>query len=186
METVAVYSESKLKTYGFKVVSDLSLLAWVIGSDQLTTYGLRFQELGERGFRFRMVAASESGSSRIKIHLIVDRGKEAGVKDHFRAMLPRDLEGEETTRSMSPVELIFFHGPHYGDRYGIADIVFSVLARESIPVILSACSGSSIYLVLPYQKARHAVTILSESIEIPRKIRSNLKDPREKDAHDRP
>ncbi len=186
METVAVYCESKLRTYGFKEVSDLSLLSWVVDAGQIAACGLRFQELGEKGFRFRMVAARESRNGKIKIDLLLDREMEGEIMDHFRAILDQKPERDETVRSISPVEMIFFHGPHYGDRYGIADLVFSALERESVPFILAACSGSSIYLVLPYQKARHAVTILSESIEIPREIGSNLKDPREKDTHDRP
>ena len=184
METVAVYCESKLRTYGFKVVSDLSLLSWVVGSDQLTTCGIMFQELGEKGFRFRMVAAHESGNDKIKIDLLLDRQMEEAVMDHFPMMLGQEPENDETVRSVSPVELIFFHGPHYGDRYGIADLVFSALERESVSVILAACSGSSIYLVLPYQEARHAITILSELVEIPREIGTDLRDPREKDGHD--
>jgi aspartokinase len=184
VETVAVYCESKLKTYGFKVVSDLSLLSWVVGSDQITKFGLRFQELGEKGFRFRMIAAHESGNGRIKIDLLLDRETEEAVMDHFPVMLDQDPKSDETVRSVSPVEIIFFHGPHYGDRYGIADLVLSALERESVPVILATCSGSSIYLVLPYQEARHAVTILSELIEIPREIGTDLRDPREKGGHD--
>ena len=186
METVAVYCESKLRTYGFKEVSDLSLLSWVVDAGQIAACGLRFQELGEKGFRFRMVAARESGNGKIKIDLLLDREMEKAVMDHFRVMLDQEPESDETARSVSPVEMILFHGPHYGDRYGIADLVFSALERESVPVILAACSGSSIYLVLPHQKARHAVTILSALIEIPREIGIDLRDPREKDTHDRP
>ena len=185
METVAVYCESKLKTYGFKEVPDLSLLSWVVDVGQIAACGLRFQELGEKGFRFRMVAARESGNGEIKIALLLDREMEEVAMDHFRTMLDQGSESNETVRSVSPVEMIFFHGPHYGDRYGIADLVFSALKRDSVPVILAACSGSSIYLVLPYHEARHARSVLSKSVEIPREIGTDLRDPREKDADDR-
>lgn len=186
METVAVYCESKLRTYGFKVVPDLTLLSWAVDAGQIAACGLGFQALGEKGFRFRMVAARESRNGKIKIDLLLDREMEEAVIDYFRGMFDQEPESDETIRSVSPVEMIFFHGPHYGDRYGIADLVFSALARESVPVIMSACSASSIYLVLPYKKARHAVRVLSGAIEIPREIRSDRKDPREMVTHDRP
>ncbi len=117
METVAVYRESKLRTYGFKEVSDLSLLSLVVDAGQIAACGLRFQELGEKGFRFRMVAARESGNGKLRIDLLLDREMERAVMDHFRVMLDQGPETEETVRSVSPVEMVFFHGPHDGDRY---------------------------------------------------------------------
>ena len=185
METVAVYCESKLKTYGFKIVYDLSLLWWTIDEDQIAACGLRFQQLGEKGFCFRMVAAGQLENGGLKINLLLDREMKKAVMDHFRVVPVLDPESSEPVRSISPVEMIFFHGPHYGDRYGIADLVFNALEREAVPVILAACSASSIYLVLPHQKARRAYNVLSESIEIPQEITTDLRDPREKCIHDR-
>lgn len=184
METVAVYCEPKLRTYGFKKVTDLSLLSWATGSSQTAACGLMFQKLGETGLRFRLVAAQGSGNRGITIHLLLDRGMEAAVQGRLQGIWGRAPESEQDIRCLSPVEMLFFHGPHYGDRYGIADLVLCVLARESVPIVLSACSASSIYLVFPDKEAQHVVAVLSEAIEIPKEIGTHGKDPREKAIHD--
>jgi len=184
LETVAVYCEPKLKTYGFKKVTDLSLLSWVADAKRTAACGQVFRKLGSAGLKFRLVMAQGSENKRITIHLLIDSGKEAAVRRQIEDMSERIPENDEGIHWVSPVEMLFFHGPHYGDRYGIADLVFGVLARESIPVILWACSASSIYLVLPHKAAQHAVAVLSEAIEIPTDVRTHCRDPREKAIHD--
>jgi len=184
LETVAVYCEPKLRTYGFKKVTDLSLLSWTAGPNQTAACGLMFQKLGETGLRFRLVVAHGSENRGITIHLLLDRGMEAVAQGRLQGIWGRPPESDQAIHCLSPVEMLFFHGPHYGDRYGIADLVFGVLAHESIPVVLSACSASSIYLVLPHKEAQHAVAVLSEAIEIPKEIGTRGKDPREKTIHD--
>jgi hypothetical protein len=75
--------------------------------------------------------------------------------------------GRETTavglegRFTEPVDLLHFRGPHFGDRYGILASALSALERGGVPVWTSACSASSIYLVLPpgsTPRAREALT----------------------------
>jgi len=184
LETVAVYCEPKLKTYGFKKATDLSLLSWVADAKWTAACGQIFRKLGASGLKFRLVTARGSENGRITIHLLIDSGMETAVRSQFEHMSEPILENDEGIHWVSPVEMLFFHGPHYGDRYGIVDLVFGVLERESIPVILWACSASSIYLVLPHKTAQHAVAVLSEAIEIPTDVRTHCKDPREKAIHD--
>ncbi|MBN2034323.1 MAG: hypothetical protein JW836_13705 [Deltaproteobacteria bacterium] len=78
------------------------------------------------------------------------------------------LGGDEITRRVIPVELVFFHGPHFGDRYGIAEAAFRALTDNGIKAFASACSGSCIYLVLAEGESEGAVQFLSGTFEIPR------------------
>ena len=185
METIAVYSESRLKTYGFKTMTGLSLLSWPVDARQMADCGLMLQELGETGGRFHMVAMSRGEHGVLRVHLLLEAGQDAAIQDRLGELYGRPDDADAPLHSASPVEMVFFHGPHYGDRYGIADLVLGVLAREAVPILLSACSASSIYLVFPPNAAAHAISVLSEAIEIPRAIGIRRRDPREEAAHDR-
>ena len=61
------------------------------------------------------------------------------------------------------------YGPHFGDRYGIADSVFRTLTANSVPILAAGCSGSAVYLVLPQGRAQDARQFLSEAFEVPPK-----------------
>jgi aspartokinase len=77
------------------------------------------------------------------------------------------LSGEGTVRVL-PVEVVYFYGPHFGDRYGIAEAALKVLTESGIRATASACSGSCVYLVLPEGQSEEAVRALSRTFEIPR------------------
>jgi len=51
-------------------------------------------------------------------------------------------------RYLYPVGILFFHGPHFGDMYGIADAAFSSLLKAGIKIISSGCSSASVFLVI--------------------------------------
>jgi aspartokinase len=65
------------------------------------------------------------------------------------------------------VELIYFQGPHFGDRYGIADAAFGALFAADVPVLAAACTAASIYIALPKDTAGRACKALSESFVVP-------------------
>jgi aspartokinase len=76
-------------------------------------------------------------------------------------------EPRESIHVTSPVGLIYFQGPHFGDRYGIADSAFRTLSRRAIPILAAGCSASSIYLVLPAERIKQGRTLLAKAFELP-------------------
>ena len=65
----------------------------------------------------------------------------------------------------SPVELIYFQGPHFGDRYGIADAAFRALAGQE--VLAAGFSGASVYIVVADKQAQATIECLSEAFITP-------------------
>ena len=63
--------------------------------------------------------------------------------------------------------MISFQGPHFGDRYGIADTAFKALARQGVPILITVCSGAALYIVLPENKLHEARPLLAEAFEVP-------------------
>lgn len=167
LQTMAVYWEPKIKTYGFQVGTDLSLIEFTFPAHQLSSCGLMIYELGQLPTGFHLVASHTSADGTCRIFLLIQRHSEGRVLDYMGRIGGSELK--EAILVTSPVDLIHFQGPHYGDRYGIATAVFEALASVSVPVLLAACSQSCVYLVLPEAKAREAEVRLREVFEVPAK-----------------
>ena len=65
------------------------------------------------------------------------------------------------------MELISFQGPHFGDRYGIADTAFKALDGQKVPVLITVFAGAAVYIVLPEKKLQDARPLLMEAFEVP-------------------
>jgi aspartokinase len=72
-----------------------------------------------------------------------------------------------SVRVRQPVDVLFFHGPHFQDRYGIAEAAFRTVNRQRISLHAAGCTGTSIYLVLDGGKGPLAKEMLSESFTVP-------------------
>lgn len=166
METIAVYWEPRVKTYGFNEVTDLSLLELILEPEQMAEISFRLQELGNFGISFFLVLAQNFGDQRLWLYLLAKYQWE----EKIMAQLLQVLGGDpgESIRVTAPVGLIYFQGPHFGDRHGIADSAFGALAKEAIPVLAAGCSASSIYLVLPEERLGEGGKLLAEAFELPR------------------
>jgi len=165
MQTIAVYWEPRIKTYGFQSATDLSLVEVKLPVQRITSMGLAIYELGEVPVGFQLVAAKTSGDETCKIYLLIRRHWETQALERVRM-----VEGVETKDGVfvaSPLEFLHFQGPHYGDRYGIAEAAFKALAFGSVPVLLAACSQSCVCLVLPETRLREAETCLAEVFQVP-------------------
>ncbi len=147
METRSSYHESIVKTYGFKVTADLSLAELEISSARLIDWAECFQEMGRSGVPFEMVLVQSEGDETLRVLLICSRKWEKTVISRL-ATVVREEAGERLAGG-SPVELLNFFGPHFGDRPGIAEAVFRQLNQHHMDVIASGFSAASVYLVLP-------------------------------------
>ena len=163
METIAVYWEPVIKTYGFRKKSNLSLIRLSMPEDLLPDCGLRLRKLNEKGIEYEFTKMTASTPSGIDLFLLIDRQWENHVTDAFSKF------SENTgLEAVSPVDLVFFQGPHFGDRYGIADAAFNALLSREIYFLLASCSGASIYLVFPDGIGAKAVSALNETFQTPK------------------
>jgi aspartokinase len=160
METIAVYWEPRIKTYGFQRLTDLALIEFSYPFHEIKSLGeiLSQDELQNMKPRF-MIAQESDGEVSFIFCLPVEEGKD------FHKSLEKNLR-PITHRYIYPVGIIFFHGPHFGDRYGIADATFSTLSNADIEVIASGCSSSSVFLVLVQDDIDKAEEVLGETFEV--------------------
>jgi hypothetical protein len=164
VETIAFYWEPIIRIYGFCSAMGLSLITLDIPASRMADLGQKFHRVGSGGGAFRAVFA-QSGDMRFHVYLLVDREQVKTVGSRIET----DLGGIDTVSiaTLAPVDLIYFNGPHFGDRYGIADAVFYSLDAHSVPVLVSGFSGSVVYIVVPGGCGQTAETSLGEVFTVP-------------------
>ena len=165
METIAVYWEPKPKIYGFKEVVDLSLLNIKIKPEKMAQWGLWFLKLANHDIGFHLSITKYSNRQELRLYILLEKFWMDRVLFHIDKRM--DLEPEKDFHLTSPVELISFQGPHFGDRYGIAHTAFKALDDQGIPILIAACSGAAVYIVLPEKKLQKARSLLAEAFELP-------------------
>jgi aspartokinase len=145
-------------------MTGLSLLRMTVRQAEMESLGQAFCRLGEDGASFLLVFSLRRGQA-LEVCLVVT-AERAGM---IQKRVEECLAGTDTpVRPGLPSEMVFFQGPHFGDRYGILEAAVRGLAARRVKMTAAACSGACIYIVLPEGKSEEAVAALSEVFEIPR------------------
>jgi aspartokinase len=164
VETIAVYWENKVKTYGFQIERELSLFQLSLSPHEMASLGMEMCN-DSSGIRFSWVLCQPSSNQRLDVYVLLNR-KWAPCMQNLveRSRENRmDLDLEVT----SPVEMVSFHGPHFGDRYGIADTALGTLEKKGLPILAAGCSGASVYIIVPEQRSAETKHILSDVFDTP-------------------
>lgn len=125
----------------------------------------RLMELESALKRFELVTCHDAGADRMKLSVVI----EPSGRDTLLNLMNDWFDGEQSTRFMmeDQVDMVFLHGPHFQDRFGIADTAFSALANNNIRIMLSGCAGTSMYLVFAGGEGSAAMKILTDTFLIP-------------------
>ncbi|MBS3732624.1 MAG: hypothetical protein KGY42_06925 [Desulfobacterales bacterium] len=164
-ETVARYVESRIKTYGIQVYTGLTLCSLRLRAEALEKWS---RAMSEKGYRFFYACAAPMDNERLELEILLDAG-DPGTRsfdiDAYALSADSDLQNPMTVYENA--EMICFHGPHFGDRYGIADKALGRIAQAGVPVWLAGCVGATVSIVLPPDTAEKAAKALSAVFEMP-------------------
>jgi len=160
METIAVYWESRIKTYGFQRIPRLALIELSCPINSIKPMGEVFTRNDMQDLKAPFIAAQESDRGLSFVFCLPEKEGTA-----FHAFLEQ-TNMPTSHRYIYPVGIIFFHGPHFGDRYGIAETTFSAISKEGIEVIASGCAASSVYLILAQDDLDRAEQVLTKTFEV--------------------
>jgi len=160
METIAVYWESRIKTYGFQRIPELALIELSCPISVIKALGDILTSHDMQGLRASFILAQGSDRELSFVFCLPER-EGMGFHAHL------EQTGMPTShRYIYPVGIIFFHGPHFGDRYGIAETTFSAISKEGIEIIASGCAASSVYLILAQDDLDRAEQVLTKTFEV--------------------
>ena len=160
METIAVYWEQPIKTYGFQKVTDLVLVEFSYPLKEITSLGRTLSQDALQKVKAEFIIVQEFGES-ISITLCLS---EKEYRDFWVSVA--EAPGLTPCEYTYPVGIIYFHGPHFGDRYGIAEATFSALSQADIEIVASGCSASSVFVVLAQDDIARAENVLSDAFEV--------------------
>jgi hypothetical protein len=169
METIAVYWEETIRTYGFNLLEGQTLCQMSMSPNEVVSWGRSLQRIAEAQALFRLVWARMENPSHIKFSLLCDDDHWEKVRTYLENL--NDCEIDSGAWTLSQVDTIFFQGPHFGDRYGIMDFTYKALAKRQIPLEGAICSVASIYLLTTRGLGEDAKKCLSDAFEIPKEKR---------------
>ncbi|MCP4718013.1 MAG: hypothetical protein GY860_01035 [Desulfobacteraceae bacterium] len=166
-ETSATYVEEKIKTYGIQMVADLSMFEISLNPNEYDHFeicGNGFQTLAMAGKKFYFTFAMTPSKDLCHLFCLTDPVTSQDSRSFFSQV--QQVGGMDICRPVS-VDLICFHGPHFGDRYGIFNTAMACLKAGSIKVLTAGCTGASICIVLPAGQGEKAVPALAKGFETP-------------------
>jgi len=157
METIAIYWEPVIKTYGIIERTGLSLVSLALDSTRSDPAIIDYLDAARTRDNVKIVFASGATDEGLRVNILLDG----------EAALPGDGDSPPGLRVDAPVELVYFQGPHFGDRYGIAQAALDALADANIALRSMVCAGASVYLVVPEGQAGAAGKALTKAFAVP-------------------
>ena len=157
-EVVAAYQEKVIKIYHLIELADLDL--WCVSiptSMVLENLGAALMALGRQGLRIPFLVALPGAEDRF-----VCTFSTASERQEEVARL-LDTHISVNSQRLSPVAALFFHGPHFGDRYGIVDTLMQALERVQVEPLALSCTVSSISVMLKNENLVPAMAELSQT-----------------------
>jgi hypothetical protein len=177
-KVVATYQEKIPKVYWIIPQPDLDLWGMSIATaDILEGFAAALMEIKDLGLAIPFLVAlpglggqefilsfstarRQPGTHRLAAAASGDHGSEVRrlLKNHLPELRPMRL---------TPVAGIFLHGPHFGDRYGIAHTLVAALDQAHISLLALSCTISSISLIIRQHELAAAQVILGNSFAAP-------------------
>lgn len=168
-KVVATYQEKVIKVYWIVPQSDLDLWGLVVPSGAILA-GLAdaLADLGGLGLTIPfLVAIPGLGTKEFIISFSTTRHPSADDQgSDVRRILSKHLPDTRPLR-LTPVAGIFLHGPHFGDRYGIAHTLLEALEKAHITLLALSCTISSISLIIRQHELAATLLVLGDTFEAP-------------------
>lgn len=165
-QVVASYQEKVIKVYWIVPQPDLDLWSMTVSSTEiLAGFADNLMDLAALGLKIPFLVALPGLEGKEFILSFCTAGPpERGAE--IRRSLTKNLPGLRPMR-LTPVAGIFLHGPHFGDRYGIAHTLAEALEQAHISLLALSCTISSISLIIRQHQLAAAQLVLGRTFAAP-------------------
>ncbi len=163
-ETSAAYEEAKIKTYGIMVRDRLTLFSLHIGPSMVEKIASELAQAVSSSDTFSFSAAHTTLQGHLDWSFLC-ADPDGKIRTFLSDGLPARASGSTDIRT--EMALVSIQGPHYGDRYGIANRTLCALANADIPVRIAGFTGACIFLVMDQDQTGPAEKSLAEVFEKP-------------------
>lgn len=163
VETAAVYWEPVIKIYGSSIKKDLLITTAHVPESRLSKLGTQLQAVGNGRGVFEMALMQRIDDKTYKVGLLYEKRRVEAYRGLFNPSVALFSAIEHRN-----AELLYLHGPHFHDRYGVASAALSNLQKEECALFAVGCSGTSIYLITPEKKAQCSADALEKIFIVPK------------------
>ena len=164
VETIAKYWEPIIKIYGSNLKTGLQALSITFAVDQLLpVVSILSGAKGLENFKMMGLSSPETGVYHLLLLFMPSGGELLDANMNKKMSELTEVKVSE----QSALEVLYFHGPHFQDRYGVASAVVGALKKASVEFLCLNCSGTSIYLVMQKNIGSQAQKALEKVLVVP-------------------
>jgi aspartokinase len=157
---IASYQEKVIRIYDIVQQGELDLWSLVAEQRGLATVGEALMDLGRLGIRMPFVIGLLSPEKRLVFNFCFPGDQEAQIREIFSSHLGRTVLARH-----SQVAALYIHGPHFGDRYGIALTLVKALESSGLSLLALGCTVSSISVIIREEDLTAAVQTLEATFQ---------------------
>jgi len=161
-EIICSYEEQVIKIYGVASQPDLDFWHMALPFSQLSRVGDALISFAGQGFKLPFLV----GQSGPEMSLLMGFCLASGHREQIRRILASHLPGVNLSRDDS-VTVVSLHGPHFGDRYGIAYALVKTLHDAAVQALAISCAVSSISLVVLTSELERALQAIESVFAVP-------------------
>jgi aspartokinase len=165
-EVVASYQEKKPKVYALEWYGEQILVQAKLSFADLAVIGEIFAELAPLKALLTFFALSPEYDTDLYSLLFC---LPASAVNHAE-FIDKRLSTKAKIH-LKPVAFFSMNGPHFGDRYGIAENLYSALIQSGVQVLGLNCSIASVSGIVAAEQIQMAIRAIKVSFDVPTIIR---------------
>lgn len=155
------FHEEIITIYDFEYRAGLDLWRAKLPLGKLRDFAAFLSSLDSSGLRMPfLVSASPSGEENISFSFLFEAA-------HHDIIEQTPAGTSSGLFRLGPVSVFFLHGPHFGDRYGIANALVKSLRGAGVPLLALSCAVSSISLVVRSGDSDQTIRALDSVFKTP-------------------
>lgn len=165
LETIAVYWEKQVKVYGIILKEELNLLQLKLAERENFPYHSILTMLERQPITFELLTTTPEEVEATLLSVIVSSDQYTP----FIEILQQREDKNETIKVLTTqkVEIIYLHGPHFQERFGILARATEPLYTSGVTTVATGCAGNSMYIVVPKGQGKNATAVLHDTFQIP-------------------
>lgn len=163
VETVAVYWEPRIRIYGMDIQHGLSLLQVECDPEAFTHD--QWLQLGAQQEKFRLLVTQAGQEQKRRCMFLIQQDYHSAIRAAITGLQGKNFRSRLIAEEQA--DMVSFHGPHFHDRYGIAELTYSSLHTSGCRLLVSGCTGTSVNVVVAGGQAEAAAECLRQVCIVP-------------------
>jgi hypothetical protein len=160
-DVVSSYEEEDIKVYGVLDQPGLDFWALSLERGQLPQAGHAFRQIDTLGAKMAFLAADFGHPDQTALCFCLPTLYRSQAAKAFDSRLPRAI------RTLEDAAGIFFHGPHFGDRYQIAAALTESMNTADIEPLAFSCAVHSISVILKARDLHKGLQAIKTKFHVP-------------------